>query len=213
VAGLFGVPLLRLDIGALYNKFIGETERQLRESLALADMMAPCVLWIDEIEKGLSREGDTDGVGKRVLGTLLTWMAERRSRVFLVATSNDITDLPPELIRKGRMDEIFFVDLPGVNVRQDILAIHLRKRGQDPSTFDLAALAEATEGYGGAEIEQVVVAALYAASADKTRLETSHLQAQVAATVPLSVLMAEQIQGLRDWARDRTVKADPEPVT
>lgn len=208
VAGLFGVPLLRLDMGALYNKFIGETERQLRESLALADMMAPCVLWIDEIEKGLNQDGGSDGVGKRVLGSLLTWMAERTSRVFLVATSNDISSLPPELIRKGRIDEIFFVDLPGRRVRQDILGIHLRKRGQEPASFDLATLADVTEGFGGAELEQVVVAALYAASAEKVRLETSHLRAQVTATVPLSVLMGEQIQALRDWARDRTVKAD-----
>lgn len=212
VAGLFGVPLLRLDIGALYNKFIGETERQLRETLALADMMSPCVLWIDEIEKGLNQDGDTDGVGKRVLGTFLTWMAERKSRVFLVATSNDISSLPPELIRKGRMDEIFFVDLPGQGVRQEILAIHLRKRGHDPAGFDLASVSEVTEGFSGSELEQVVVAALYAASAERVTPDTLHLQAQVTATVPLSVLMAEQIQALREWARDRTVKADRESV-
>ena len=210
VAGSWGVPLLRLDFGALYNKFLGETERNLREALKVADAMAPCVLWLDEIEKGVAGSGSTSdgGESRRVLGALLTWMAERRSRVFVVATSNDIEALPPELVRKGRLDEIFFVDLPDTAARTEILRIHLQRRKQDPAAFDLAALAAATEGFSGAELEQAVVAALYEARAAGDSLCTRHLQDEAARTRPLSVVMAERVQGLRLWARDRTVKAD-----
>jgi hypothetical protein len=154
VAGAWSLPLLRLDFGSLYNKFFGETERNLREALKLADMMSPCVLWLDEIEKGISANLGDQGISQRILGTLLTWMAERKSLAFIVATSNDISQLPPELIRKGRLDEIFFVDLPSATVRVDILSIHLRKRGEDPTGFDLVRLAELTADFSGAEIEQ-----------------------------------------------------------
>lgn len=210
VAGSWGVPLLRLDFGALYNKFLGETERNLREALKVADAMAPCVLWLDEIEKGVAGSGSTSdgGESRRVLGALLTWMAERRSRVFVVATSNDIEALPPELVRKGRLDEIFFVDLPDTAARTEILRIHLQRRKQDAAAFDLAVLAAATEGFSGAELEQAVVAALYEARASSDSLCTRHLQDEAARTRPLSVVMAERVQGLRLWARDRTVKAD-----
>lgn len=207
-AGSLGVPLLRLDFSALYNKFIGETERNLREALKLADLMSPCVLWIDEIEKGLSGDSSDNGVSKRVLGTLLTWMAERKSRVFLVATSNDISGLPPELVRKGRLDEIFFVDLPSAEVRQQIFSIHLGKREQDSATFNLKALADATEGFSGAEIEQAVVAALYSCAASKALLNTDALLREIANTTPLSLVMAEQIGKLRAWASERTVPAN-----
>lgn len=207
-AGSLGVPLLRLDFSALYNKFIGETERNLREALKLADLMSPCVLWIDEIEKGISGDASDNGVSKRVLGTLLTWMAERKSRVFLVATSNDISGLPPELVRKGRLDEIFFVDLPEGDVRQQIFSIHLAKRGQDTAAFDLKTLALATEGFSGAEIEQVVVAALYSCAASQSHLRTDDLLREVANTTPLSLVMAERIADLRAWAKDRTVAAN-----
>jgi len=160
IAGHWGLPLLRLDFAALYNKFIGETEKNLREALKLADLMAPCVLWVDEIEKGLSEDSD-QGVGKRILGTLLTWMNDRKSSVFMVATSNDVSDLPPELLRKGRFDELFFVDLPELPVRKAIFDIHLSKRQLDVEPLDLDKLAELTEGFSGAEIEQLVVSAIY----------------------------------------------------
>lgn len=205
VAGLWSLPLLRMDIGALYNKFYGETERNLRESLALADQMAPCVLWIDEIEKGLAPDGSDGGLSQRVLGTLLTWMAERKSAVFLVATANDIDRLPPELVRKGRFDELFFVDLPPAPVREQIFRIHLHRRGMDPETFDLPLLASSSEGFSGAEIEQAVVAGLYRAQADAVALNTEQLEAELMRTSPLATIMAERIAGLRHWARARNV--------
>ena len=206
VAGSWGVPLLRLDFGTLYNKYYGETERNLRDSLKTAESMSPCVLWIDEVEKGLSTEDD-GGPSKRILGTLLTWMAERDSRVFLVATANDIEMLPPELLRKGRFDEIFFVDLPDASVRKEIFRIHLSKREQDSAAFDIEQLAIASEGFVGAEIEQAVVAALYASHAAKETLDTRHIMAEIEQTKPLSILMAEKIAYLRNWASNRTVSA------
>jgi len=206
-AGAWGVPLLALDFGALYNKFYGETERNLRECLRTAEVMAPCVLWVDEIEKAISTDSHDGGTSRRVLGTLLTWMAERRAHVFIVATANDIERLPPELLRKGRMDEIFFVDLPDCEVRARIFAIHLAKREQVPEAFDLAALAAATEGFSGSEIEQAVVSALYAAHAQGGPLATEHVLEAIAQTRPLSVVMAERIAHLRHWARTRTVLA------
>jgi len=207
VAGLWGLPLLRLDVGSLYNKYHGETERNLRQALQLADAMSPCVLWLDEIEKGMALENSDSGTSQRLLGTLLTWMAEHTSRVFIVATSNDITRLPPELIRKGRLDEIFFVDLPEPSIRRDIFAIHLRKRQCVPQDFDLDRLALAANGFSGAEIEQAVIAALYTASAGNQTLNTAGLLAEMAATSPLSVVMAEQIARLRQWASERTIPA------
>lgn len=207
IAGLWGVPLLRLDMAALYNKYIGETEKNLTKSLAQAALMSPCVLWIDEIEKGLATSDSDDSTSKRVLGTLLTWMAEREANVFIVATSNDVTKLPPELLRKGRMDEIFFVDLPEPSVREDIFSIHLKKRNFESLNFDLPLLARHSQGFSGAEIEQAVVAALYTASAERKPLATEHIEHQLQTTYPLSVVMAEKIQQLRRWAEDRTVSA------
>ncbi len=207
VAGRLGVPLLRLDFGALYDKYIGETEKNLRRALATADLMAPCCLWMDEIEKGIAAGSEDEGLGRRVLGTLLTWMAERRTRVFLVATANDVTRLPPELIRKGRIDELFFVDLPDALVRADIFAIHLRNRGLDPGGFDLQRLAQASEGFTGAGIEQAVVSALYAGEAETRPPDTESLLAELDRTQPLSVMMDAQIQALRAWAQGRTVPA------
>lgn len=207
VAGAWGLPLLRLDFATLYNKYYGETERNLRESLQTAAIMAPCILWIDEIEKGLADDQE-GGPSKRILGTLLTWMAEREQKVFLVATANDIESLPPELLRKGRFDEIFFVDLPDAEVRAKIFEIHLRKREQDPEAFDLASLAQAAEGFSGAEIEQAVVSALYTAHARDEGLSTEHLRTELTNTRALSVLMAEKIAHLRAWAAQRTVAAN-----
>lgn len=207
-AGVFGVPLLRLDFGALYNKWHGESERNLREALKMAEVMAPCVLWLDEIEKGLSTQGSDDGTSRRILATLLTWMAERKSAVFLTATANDIERLPPELLRKGRFDEIFFVDLPKDRVRAEIFAIHLDKRGFSPPAFALPQLAVAAEGFSGAEIEQAIVSALYLCHAQNTKLKTEHILGEIQQTKPLSVVMAEKIEYLRDWAHDRTVPSD-----
>jgi SpoVK/Ycf46/Vps4 family AAA+-type ATPase len=201
---------MRLDFAVLYNKFHGETERNLRQSLQQADAMAPCVLWIDEIEKGLASDtaGGDGGVSRRILGTLLTWMAERKSRTFLVATSNDVSQLPPELLRKGRMDEIFFVDLPDQTVREDIFRIHLKKRKHDPIKFEVQNLASAADGFSGAEIEQSVVAAIYEALAEQKPLATAHVLAEIGRTRPLSVVMAEKVAELREWAARRTVRAD-----
>lgn len=208
VAGTWGVPLLRLDFAALYNKWLGETERNLRETLKFADAMAPCVLWMDEIEKGVATDRSEGGESKRLLGTILTWMAERKSKVFMVATANDIDALPAELIRKGRFDEIFFVDLPGVETRARIFEIHLARRKLDPKRFDIGRLTGATEGFSGAEIEQAIVSALYEAHAQVQPLNTEHVLAEVTCTRPLSAVMAEKIQSLRAWAHGRTVPAD-----
>jgi hypothetical protein len=206
-ANVFGVPLLRMDFGALYNKYHGETERNLRESLRTAEVMSPCVLWLDEIEKGLATGNDESGTSRRVLGGLLTWMAERKARVFLVATANDVDELPPELVRKGRFDEIFFVDLPTAPARAEILTIHLAKRRLRPREGDLTTLAAATDGFSGAEIEQGIVSALYAAHAVGQEPKLAHFLAEFARTRPLSVLMAERVAALREWAKDRTVPA------
>ncbi|MBB1087314.1 AAA family ATPase [Lysobacter sp. SG-8] len=208
VAAGFGVPLVRLDIGALYNKYHGETERNLRETLAAVERLAPCVLWMDEIEKALSADDSDGGVSRRVLGHMLTWMAERQSRVFVVATANQVDALPPELLRKGRFDEVFFVDLPEADVRAELFALHLRRRALDPAAFDLAGLAGASEGFSGAEIEQAIVSAMYAAHAASTPLNAFTLRAELKQTRPLSVLMAEQVEALRAWALGRTVPAE-----
>ncbi len=205
VAGTWGLPLLRMDMGALYNKFFGETERNLRDSLDLADRMSPCVLWIDEIEKGLAADSGDSGISHRVLGTLLTWMSERKSRVFLVATANDISRLPAELVRKGRFDELFFVDLPDSNMRENIFAIHLRRRQLDPALFQLDDLAAASEGFSGAEIEQAVIAAVYSEMANGAAVGQASVREQLDMTSPLSVVMREKLQQLRQWARERNV--------
>ncbi|HET7732146.1 MAG TPA: AAA family ATPase [Usitatibacter sp.] len=210
VAGSWRVPLLRLDFGALYNKFHGETERNLRQALETAAQMSPCILWLDEIEKGMAAGGaDGDGgVSRRVLGTLLTWMSERRDRVFLIATANDIEALPPELLRKGRFDEIFFVDLPDARTRAEIFRIHLARRSHPLDRFPLAELAAASERFSGAEIEQAVVAGAYAAHSEKSPLESRHVLQELGATRPLAVVRAEHVAALRHWADGRTVAAD-----
>jgi SpoVK/Ycf46/Vps4 family AAA+-type ATPase len=199
VAGGFGVPLVRMDHG--------ETERNLRESLKHAEQLAPCVLWVDEIEKGLAGGDNDDGVSRRVLGYLLTWLAERREAVFIVATANQVQDLPAELLRKGRFDEIFFVDLPDAAARSEIFSIHLAKRDLKAADFDLPALTAASEGFSGAEIEQAIVSGLYAANADNSAVTQAHVVRALRETRPLSVLMAEQVSALREWAKERTVSA------
>jgi len=207
-AGVLGVPLVRLDFGALYSKWHGESEKNLRESLSSAEALAPCVLWLDEIEKALSSGDGDSGTSRRVLGAFLTWLSEQRARVFIVATANDITALPPELVRKGRFDEIFFVDLPTPLARFEILAIHCKKRAVTISEQDMKALAARSEGFSGAELEQAVVSALYTAHANKQPVSAATIAAELQATKPLSVVMGEKIAELRDWARERTVPAD-----
>jgi ATP-dependent Zn protease len=208
VAGTWGIPLLRLDFGTLYNKYYGETERKTREALRMADTMAPCILWIDEIEKGLGADSNDSGTSKRVLGTFLTWMAERKTLVFLVATANDIQNLPPELLRKGRMDEIFFVDLPDEEIRKEIFSIHLKKRNLNPADFDLDKIAKECEGFSGSEIEQVIVSGFYMVIGGYMQLNTELLLNEIKKTRPLSVVMSENINAMREWAKGRTVPAN-----
>lgn len=208
VAGVLGIPLLRLEFSAMFNKYHGETERNLRNSLKAAEGMAPCVLWIDELEKGISVGEHDGGTSKRVLGTLLTWMAEKQSAVFIVATANEIDALPPELVRKGRFDEIFFVDLPNQKTRALIYEIHLHKRGYPMAQFDIQRLAECSEGFSGSEVEQSVVAAIYSAHAQDVDLNNNHIIQEIKQTKPLSIVMEERIEGLRRWAMDRTVPVD-----
>ncbi|MCC6661792.1 MAG: AAA family ATPase [Phycisphaerales bacterium] len=204
-------PLLRLDPSILFDRYIGESERKLRDALRQAEVMAPMVLWIDEIEKGFASAASRSvdgGLSQRMFGTLLTWLQERRAPVFVAATANDIEALPPELLRKGRFDEIFFVDLPSGPARRDIFAIHLKKRGRDPRAFDLAALAAATDGYSGAEIESAIESGLHEAFALGREPDTPMLLAAVRASPPLSITMAERIAGLRRWAKGRCVPAE-----
>ena len=204
-------PLLRMDTGALYDRFIGESERRLRMSLRQAERMAPIILWIDEIEKAFASAASRNidgGLSQRMFGTLLTWMQEHQEPVFLVATANDIEALPPELLRKGRFDEIFFVDLPGKEVRGNIFAIHLKKRNREPEIFDLDQLAAASEGFSGAEIEQAVVSALHNAYAISREIDTAMILEAVKTSPPLSVTMAERVNSLRTWAKGRCVPAE-----
>ena len=209
IASEWGLPLLKLDPGNLYDKYIGDSEKNFKRAMRTAERMAPIVLWIDELEKAFSSSGDNDGgVSKRVFGTFLSWLQERKGDVFVTATSNDIAKLPPEFIRKGRFDEVFFVDLPKAEARAEIFRIHLRKRNRDPVGFDTTALATATDGFSGAEIEQVVVGALYSVFADGKGLDTAGLLREVRATRPLSGTMHERITELRDWASTRTVSAE-----
>jgi ATP-dependent 26S proteasome regulatory subunit len=212
VAGEWGFELARLDAGALYDKYVGESERRLHKALELAQKLAPMVLWIDEIEKAFASagsSGDADaGLSQRLLATLLTWMQDRESGVFLAATSNNITVLPPEMLRKGRFDEIFFVDLPSAEIREALFALHLKKRGRDAAGFDLGKLAAASEGFSGAEIEQAIVSAMYSAFSQKQQLNTEILITEIQSTQPLSVTRAEEVQSIRNWAKTRAVAAD-----
>ena len=207
IARSWRLPLLKLDAGSLYDKFVGESEKNLRRATDLAESMAPVVLWIDEIEKAFSPSApDADGgVSRRLLGAFLTWLQEHRSQVFVVAVANDVFGLAPELLRKGRFDETFFVDLPDESERDAVLRIHLAFRRQDLARFDLPALVQATDGFSGAEIEQVVVSGLYRALHRKVDLDTPLLREEIAATVPLSVSRREDLEALRLMARDRFV--------
>jgi len=211
VATEWGLPLLKLDTSKLYNKYIGETEKNFKRAMTTAEKMSPLVLWIDEIEKAFSAAGgdsEDGGVSRRVFGTFLSWLQDRKGDVFIVATANDVTKLPPEFLRKGRFDEIFFVDLPDPEARAAIFGIHLEKRGKNPRDFDIPGLVSSTEGLSGSEIEQIIVVGLYTAFTAEGDLDSETLMEEISNTSPLSQTMAEKITVLRNWAEDRTVCAN-----
>jgi SpoVK/Ycf46/Vps4 family AAA+-type ATPase len=212
VASQWGLPLLRLDAGRLFDKYVGESEKNLRKAFETAEAIAPVVLWIDEIEKAFasgSGSGDADaGLSKRLFGAFLTWLQEKQPGVFVAATANDLSAVPPELLRKGRFDEVFFVDLPNAEERGAIFSLHLARRKQDPATFDLAALAAAADGFSGAEIEQAIVTALYAMIAEQGEaLTTARVLKEIKSTIPLSRSRREEIEALRAFAAERFVPA------
>jgi SpoVK/Ycf46/Vps4 family AAA+-type ATPase len=211
IAKEWGLPLLRMEPVRLYDKYVGESEKNIERALQIAERMAPCVLMVDEIEKGFAAVASSEadgGLSRRIFGRLLGWLQERTAPVFVVATCNQIDSLPPELMRKGRFDEIFFLDLPTAEDRREIFAIHLARRKRDPARFDLGALADCSEGFSGAEIEQAVVSALYTAFSGGRELETQTIVEELRGTRPLSVTRAEEVAALRAWARDRTVSAN-----
>ena len=203
IGGLWHQPLLRLDVGAIFGSLVGESEEKLRQALRLVETVAPCILWVDEIEKALAHGGLDSGTSTRVFGSFLTWMQEKTAPVFVVATANDISSLPPELLRKGRFDEIFFLDLPTEEERKEIFAVHLRKRRRIPIDYDIEALAAASEGYVGAELEQAVIEAMYIGFNDNQReFTTEDILKSLKRLVPLSVSQRETIGSLRLWLRE-----------
>src|SRR5437899_1843449 len=212
IAGEWKLPLVKFDTAAVYDKYIGETQKRIQKVFQVAEGLAPCVLWIDELEKVLAGSGPDSasvdaGVSSRILAAFLGWMQERKAPVFVAATCNNVTALPPELIRKGRFDELFFLDLPNQSERKQIFAIQLNRRKRNPSEFDLDRIAAAAKGYSGAEIDAAVQTALYAAYSSKQPLSVQALLDALKGTVPLSTTRAEDIQALREWARTRAVPA------
>ncbi|MBE9062362.1 AAA family ATPase [cf. Phormidesmis sp. LEGE 11477] len=207
IARQWQMPLLKLDTSQIYDKYIGASEKNLRQALSLAEKMAPAVLWIDEIEKSMGQsDSDTDGgLSRRLFGSFLTWLQEKSEEVFVVATANDLSRLPPELLRKGRFDEIFFVDLPDAKERDTIFQIQMTRHQQNPNRFDLNRLVIASDGFSGAEIEQVVVSALYHALYEKCPVDTALIEHTIKSTVPLSVSRREDLERLRAIAQSRFV--------
>ncbi len=208
IASLWRLPLLRLDVGKVFAGIVGSSEENMRKAIATAESVSPAILWIDEMEKGFagtqSSPFSDGGTTSRVFGSFITWLQEKEAPCFVVATSNDVSQLPPELMRKGRFDEIFFVDLPAEEERREIFSIHLKKRGRDPKNYDLKLLAKRTVGFSGAEIEQSVVSSLYDSFGDNAReLTTEDILKTVGESVPLSVTMREGIARLREWAETR----------
>jgi SpoVK/Ycf46/Vps4 family AAA+-type ATPase len=204
VGAAWDLPLLRFDVGSIFGKYVGESEANLRKALRAAEAVAPCVLWVDELEKAFSSgRGEDGGTTLRILGAFLSWLQDKSTPVFVVATANNIENLPPELLRKGRLDEIFFVDLPRETERKAIFAIHLQKHGRAASNFDLEALAKGSESYSGAEIEQAVIAALYDAFDGRRDVTTEDVLQNLKVMVPLSVTMQEEVKAMRDWAVTR----------
>ncbi|GAB4531764.1 MAG: AAA family ATPase [Anaerolineales bacterium] len=211
IASQWQLPLLRLDLGRVFSQLVGSSEQNIRNALRLAESVSPCVLWLDELDKGLSGIASSHlsdaGTSARVFGSFLTWMQEKTAPVFVVATANDITSLPPEALRKGRFDEIFFIDLPRQEEREEIFAIHLQKRGRDPRRFDLPTLARYSETFSGAEIEQAIIAALYDAFDAGHELDTTDILNALQNSVPLAQTMEAQITTLRRWARTHARQA------
>ena len=211
VSNLWQLPLLRFDMGRMFGSFVGSSEENVRRAIAVAESVAPAILWVDEIDKafaGAQGSGASDGgTTARVFGTFLTWLSEKTAPVFVVATANDISQLPPELLRKGRLDEIFFVDLPGGDERREIFRIHLTRRGRDAANFDLDAFAKASEGLSGAEIAEAINSALYDAFSAQEELTTAFVLDALRQTVPLSKTMDQQIGALRNWAEGRARNA------
>jgi len=209
LAATWRLPLILLDPARLYGSYVGQSEQRLAAALRTVEAMTPCVLWIDEIEKGFASSDTGDGgVSSRIRGTFLRWLQERPAGVFVVATCNQVQAMPPEFLRKGRFDEIFFVDLPDKDERDQIFRLHLTKRKRDPATFDLGALVDASDGFTGAEIEAAVVGALYRAYEANQELSTQAVLAELEGTVPLSRTRAEEIAALRAWAKGRAVPAN-----
>ncbi|KHF31922.1 ATP-dependent zinc metalloprotease FtsH 2 [Paenibacillus sp. P1XP2] len=219
ISSMWQLPLLRLDMGKIFSGIVGSSEENMRKAIKTAEAISPSILWIDEIEKGFSgitSNGDS-GTSSRIFGQFLTWMQEKTSPVFVIATANNISGLPPELMRKGRFDEIFFVDLPTKRERKEILRVHLNKRLKDPEVIGqfrlteevLENLAEQCEGFVGAEIEQLVIDALFESYAENSSIKLEYFESAIANTVPLSVTQAEQIRDIRDWANIRAVTATP----
>jgi SpoVK/Ycf46/Vps4 family AAA+-type ATPase len=211
VSNQWQLPLLRFDMGRMFGSLVGSSEENVRRAISVAESIAPAILWVDEIDKafaGSQGSGVSDGgTTARVFGTFLTWLSEKNAPVFVVTTANDISELPPELLRKGRLDEIFFVDLPTLDERQEVFRIHILKRGREPDRFDLNALAAASQDFSGAEIEEAINSALYDCFYAQQELTTGHVLAALAETVPLAKTMAEQIAGLRTWADGRARNA------
>ena len=212
IAGEWKLPLVKFDTSAVYDKYIGETEKRIRKVFQVAEGLAPCILWIDELEKVFAGSGPDSasadaGVSSRLLASFLSWMQDRKSPVFVAATCNNVTVLPPELIRKGRFDELFFVDLPNQAERKQIFSIHLAKRKRNPAEFDLDKVADAAKGYSGAEIDAAVQGALFASYSEKKPLTAQSLIDALSQTVPLSTTRAEEIAALREWAKTRAVPA------
>ncbi len=205
IAQEWQLPLLRLDMGRVFSGLVGSSEQNIREAVATAEAVAPCVLWIDEIEKGLSgtKSGGDGGTASRVFGTVLTWMQEKSSMVFVVATANDISGLPPEFLRKGRFDEIFYVDLPHQEERSEIFKIQLKKYAWEIKDLNLDLIKEKTQDFSGAEIEQVIVEARYRALNQNEEFQLKHVLEAIKETIPLAKTMTEQIEGLRSWAKFR----------
>ena len=209
ISSLWKLPLLRLDVGSIFGKYVGESEENLRKAIRMAEALAPTILWLDEIEKafaGVGGGGGDGGVGTRIFGSFITWLQEKTHPVFVIATSNGIKDLPAELLRKGRFDEIFFVDLPNPVERKEIFAIHIKKRGRKAENFDLDQLVAASVGFSGAEIEQAIISGMFDAFHEKRDLETRDVIKALKETNPLSKTMREQIQELRSWASTRAMK-------
>lgn len=216
LASQWNVPLLRLDLGKVFSSLVGSSEENIRQAVRVAESVSPAILWIDEIEKafaGTQSSSFSDaGTTSRVFGTFITWLQEKTSPVFVIATANNISQLPPELLRKGRFDEIFFVDLPDRDERATIFGIHIQKRGRNPESFDLVKLATASDGFSGAEIEEAVIAAMFDVFDKSQDLSTESILASIESTVPLSRTMSESIQDLRDWARERARPASESQV-